>query len=801
MSFKRTSIASAVALCAMTTIGSAHAREASDPAGNPAGTATDTNGLQSVIVTGTRGSNRTQFDTMAPVDVFTREDIAAVESSDLNDVLAQLVPSYVVQRLPMADGQVFVRPATLRGLSPDQTLVLVNGRRFHRSALLGARGAQAPDLAQIPTSAIKRIEVLRDGASAQYGSDAIAGVINIILDDSVGTEVSVRHAQYGETDGKANEVNARTGFSVGDGGRLALFAELTRSDPTSRTRQRPDAVAFQAAHPALNVPNPVQRWGQPELESKRLGYNLTLPLGDVDVYSHGLFGTSSGTSDFNWRNPDTSTTAYNASSAFPGFNLRTLYPLGFSPQYSNEQDDVQLVAGVRGRFTERLSWDLSASYGRNRIDYDLANSINASMGPLSPTAFYLGRLSQAEKIAGANFNYELPLASLAQPVNIAFGLEARNETYSVKAGDPASYAVGPGAATGLDANANGAPGFSERQAGSWKQDSYAAYLDVEVPLTRRWSVGVASRYEHFSEFGSNVDGKVSARFAATPDFALRGSYSTGFRAPTPGQLNTSSTSQGLDTKTLLVFTSGRLANNDPLAVALGAQPLQPEKSKNLSLGFTWKSRAGFSGSVDVYDIKLADRFSTSASFTVPAGVANPLRYTSINYFTNDFDTTTQGIDIVGNYLRRVGEGKLNTTLAWNYNTTSVDGGKSSVATNAAQRTVFEERLPRQKATFSTTYDVGQWSALGRVRHYGAWTDSTGNATGDIFQRFGAIQFLDLAASFKVTDKQTLRFGIDNVLDKYPDEATFQASRGLIYSRNAPYDTDGRKLYVEYKVKF
>ncbi|WP_332877777.1 TonB-dependent receptor plug domain-containing protein [Massilia sp. S19_KUP03_FR1] len=792
MLFQRTSIASAVALFVITTVNPVHAQA-------PAPSA-DSAPLQSVIVTGTRGSNRTQFDTMAPVDVFTREDIAAVESSDLNDVLAQLVPSYVVQRLPMADGQVFVRPATLRGLSPDQTLVLVNGRRFHRSALLGARGAQAPDLAQIPTSAIKRIEVLRDGASAQYGSDAIAGVINIILDDSVGTEISVRHAQYGAGDGKANEINARTGFAIGDG-RLALFAELSQSDPTSRTRQRADAIAFQAAHPTLTVPNPVQRWGQPELESKRLGYNLTLPLGDVDLYSYGLFGTSEGTSDFNWRNPDTSTTAYNTSSAFPAFNLRTIYPLGFSPQYSNEQDDLQVAAGVRGRFSERLSWDLGASYGRNRIDYSLANSINASMGPASPTSFYLGRLTQEETVASANFNYELPLASLAQPVNIGFGAEFRNETYGVNAGDPASYTVGAGAATGLDANANGAPGFSARQAGSWKQDSYAAFVDVEVPLTRQWSVGVASRYEHFSEFGSNVDGKLSSRFAITPDFALRGSYSTGFRAPTPGQLNTSSTSQGLDTKTLLVFTSGRLANSDPLALALGAQPLKPEKSKNLSLGFTWKSQIGLSGSVDVYEIKLRDRFSTSASFAVPANVANPLRYTSINYFTNDFDTTTQGIDVVGNYLRRLGSGKLNTTLAWNYNTTSVDGGKTGVATNAAQRIVFEERLPRQKATFSTTYEQGQWSGLGRVRHYGSWTDSTGNATGDIFQRFGAIQFIDLAASYKINAKHTLRFGIDNVFDKYPDEATYQASRGLIYSRNAPYDTDGRNLYVEYKVKF
>ncbi|RJG11760.1 TonB-dependent receptor [Massilia cavernae] len=757
---------------------------------------------QSVIVTGTRGANRTQFDTLAPVDVFNRDEIAAVESNDLNDVLAQLVPSYVVQRMPMNDGQVFVRPATLRGLSPDQTLVLVNGRRFHRSALLGSRGAQAADLAQIPTSAIKRIEVLRDGASAQYGSDAIAGVINIILDDTVGTELSLRHSQYSEGDGAATGFRAKTGFALGDNGRLVLFAEVDKSDATSRTRQRPDAIAFQAAHPELNVPNPVQRWGQPDLESKRVGFNAKYALSDeLELYGHGLYGASEGLSDFNWRNPDTTTGVYRNSSVFPGWNLHSVYPLGFSPKYFNEQDDIQLVGGLRGYFSDRFRWDVSASFGRNSIDYTLSNSINASLGPNSPTSFYLGELSQEEKIVNANFNYELLVAALAQPVNIAFGTEFRNETYGVKAGDPESYAVGPGAASGLESNSNGAPGFSKRQAGEWGQDSYAAYLDVEVPLGERMNVGMAARYEHFSEFGSTVDGKLSARYTLTPNFALRGSYSTGFRAPTPGQLNTNSTNQGLDTKTLQIFTGGRLATNDPLAILLGAKPLKPEQSKNLSMGFTWKTPAGFSGSVDFYDIQLSDRFSTSASFAIPAGIDNPLRYTSVNYFTNDFDTTTQGVDIVGSYLTRVGAGKMNLTAAYNYNTTTVDSGRSSVATNVAQRTVFEERLPRQKATFSATYDLDKWSMLGRIRHYGSWTDNSGNATGDIFQRFGAMQFLDLAAGYQINKMHSIRFGIDNVTDEYPDEATFQASRGLIYSRNAPYDTDGRNLYVEYKVTF
>jgi len=759
--------------------------------------------LDAMIVTGTRGSNRTQFDTLAPVDVFSQEEIQAVESTDLSDVLAQLVPSFVVQRLPMADGQVFVRPATLRGLSPDQTLVLVNGRRFHRSALLGSRGAQGPDLSQIPTSAIKRIEVLRDGASAQYGSDAIAGVINIILDDSIGSEFTLGASEYAEGDGRARRFGARTGVGLGQAGVLSLFLlDYDTADATSRSRQRPDAIAFQNAHPELQVPDPVQRWGQPDLENRRLGFNLKLPFGQTaEAYAHGLYNSGEGVSDFNWRNPDGTASVYRPTAVFPGWDVRSLYPTGFSPKYGSDYDDLQLVAGVRGQFTPDLSWDVSGTYSRNRIEYTLDESINASLGPASPTAFYLGRLSQVEKNLNADFVYALPLAALPAPLNIAFGAEFREETYGVDAGDPASYAIGPGAAAGLAGNSNGAPGFGPDNAGRWSQRSHAAYVDVEAPVSARWNVGAAARYERFSSFGGTLDGKLSSRFEITPAFALRGSVSTGFRAPTPGQLYTTSTVQGLDTVTLQVFTSGRLSPNDPLARLLGARALKPEQSRTASLGLAWRNEAGLSGSVDLYDIKVTDRFSQSASFQIPAGVPNPMGYTSVSYFTNDFDTTTRGVDLVGSWVGDAGPGRLNLTLGWNYNRTQVDKGATSVATSQTQRVIFEERLPRQKGTFSANYDIGNWTVLGKLRHYGAWTDATGNATGDIFQRFGDMQFFDLAVAYRFNAGNSLRIGADNLFDRYPDEAVFQASRGLVYSRNAPYDTDGRNVYAEYRVAF
>ncbi|MDR6990186.1 TonB-dependent receptor [Luteimonas sp. 3794] len=768
----------------------------------PATPTSSTSDLDAVIVTGTRGSTRTQFDTMVPIDVFTEEDVRRVESSDVNDILAQLVPSFVVQRLPMADGQVFVRPATLRSLSPDHTLVLVNGRRFHRSAMLGGRGAQAPDLSQIPASAIKRIEVLRDGAAAQYGSDAIAGVINIILDNSTGGSAALNLSEYSEGDGTAWSAEFGYGFTLGDAGVLRLFGERGSSDPTSRSRQRPDAIAFQAAHPELDVPDPVQRWGQPELEHTRLGFNLELGLGETTtLYGHGLYGESDGLSDFNWRNPDTNSELYRQTPVFPGWDLRTVYPVGFSPAYGNESQDLQLLAGLRGMLGDALDWDASVSHGRSSIDYTLANSINGSLGPDSPTAFYLGNLEQKETNLNLDFVYQWALPALDAPVNVAFGAEHRKETYAVSQGDAASWAVGPGAAAGLAPNASGAPGFSAAQAGSWGQTSNAAYVDVEVPLGARFALGGALRYEDFSEFGDTLNGKLSARWELADGLALRGAWSTGFRAPTPGQLYSTSTTQGLDTVTLLVFNTGRLSPDDPIARSLGAQALRPEESESATMGLAWQGAAGFSGSLDVYRIAVDDRFSSSPSQVVPANLPNPMRYTSVYWFTNDFDTVTRGVDLVAHHRSRATYGELGLTLAWNHNKTEVASGSTGVATNPNQRRVFEERLPRNKGSFTASLSQERWDWMARARYYGAWTDSTGNATGEIFQTFGDMLMFDVAATWNMSETLSLRLGADNVFNRYPDEAVFQASRGLIYSRNAPYDTDGRNVSARLRLEF
>lgn len=764
--------------------------------------------IESVIVTGTRRTERTVFDSTAPIDIVSFNDINNTASEDLSDVMAQLVPSYKVQRLPMADGQVFVRPATLRALSPDHTLVLVNGKRRHRSALLGGNGAQSPDLAQIPTFAIGRVEVLRDGASAQYGSDAIAGVVNIILDTNTSFRSFAQYSEYSEGDGENTRIGVKGGTTLGSAGFITSALEYSNAERTSRSRQRPDAIKFQADHPNVTVPNPVQNWGQPETETMRFMFNSEYALsGSLNAYSFGSYGTGEGLSDFNWRNPD-STSAFNITSVFPGFDLRSTYPAGFSPQFGQEDVDKSFTAGIRGELSPALTWDLSMGYGSNKIDYNMSNSINASLGPQSPTAFDIGSLQQSELNVNLDFAYEFDFGT-PSPSSLAFGLERREETYKIGVGEVASYAIGPGANVGLPSGSNGFPGFSPDQAGESDQISLSAYVDLEVPVSEALTFGVAGRYEDYSEHDDRIfTGKITGRYALAENLALRATMSNGFRAPTPGQLFSERTSQGLDTVTLNIFTNGRFSPVGEVAsivtqrAGVDIKPLDAEESTNFSAGVVYRNDYGFSSSLDFYRIDVDNRFGTSTSYTlsnaeraqlIALGVPGGEGITRVNFFQNDFDTRSQGIDLVLGYGMELGAGQLALSSSFNYNKTEVVGG--SFEDNDTNRIRFEKNLPQRTLNLTANYAIGAFDFLGRVRYYGNWTDFSFNATGDIHQDFGAESFTDVSATYNVNDNIALRFGAENVFDQYPDEADFQANRGLIYSRNAPYDTDGRSVYL------
>ncbi|MDB5457652.1 MAG: TonB-dependent receptor [Caulobacter sp.] len=760
-----------------------------------------------VVVTGTRRLDRTAFESTAPIDVVSADALRNTVSDELMDKLAATTPSFNVQRLPAADGQAFARPATLRGLSPDQTLVLVNGKRRHRSAVLGGRGQQGVDLATLGVSGIDRIEVLRDGASAQYGSDAIAGVINIILSDRAGFTGYAQSGQYYQGDGAKTQIGARYGLAFGHGGSLVGAVDYTDSAATSRSRQRPDAIAFQAAHPDIPVPNPVQRWGQPDRTVWRGTLNGVLPLTDtLDAYAFATYSDLHGVTDFNWRNPATDT-SYKTSPLFPGWTLSSLYPAGFSPAFGQDETDYGVNGGLRGEALG-FAWDLSAGYGRDAVDYFLRNSINASFGPASPTAFDAGSLIQEEKTLNLDASRPLAWSFLAKPANLALGLEARQETYQIKAGDRYSWDVGPGGAAGLPGGSNGFPGYAPSQAGSWDQTSYAGYVDLDLPLTDKLGVDVAVRHEDFSEFGATTDGKIAARYEITPNFALRGAVSTGFRAPTAGQINNTRTSQGLNTTTLLLFTAGRLSPISPVSVLLGGKPLQPEQSKNLSFGAVWR-RDGFTASVDYYRIDVDSRFASSPNFAVtPAikaqllalGVPGADSLTSVSYFTNAFDTRTQGLDVVGTWRGEVLGGKAGVTAAWNWNDTKVTRSKTTEV-SVLSKINIEDGLPQNAANLSVDYAKGRFSGLARVRYSGEWTDAQANGATDLIQKFSGKALVDLSLSAQLTTALKLTVGAENLFDTYPDEATFQASRGLIYSRNAPYDTDGGLYYARLTATF
>ena len=757
-----------------------------------------------VIVTGTRRIDRTLFEASAPVDVVSGQSLEAVVSDQVADKLVAITPSFNVLRNPTADGQQYVRPATLRGLAAHHTLVLVNGKRRHRSAFLSG-SVQAPDLATIPSSALKRIEVLRDGASAQYGSDAIAGVINLILSDEAGFSGSAQASQYYEGDGRLLEVTLRHGFRLGEDGHLNLNFAYSDAEPTSRTRQRPDAIAFQAANPTLAVPNPVQRWGQPKRETQRWAYDMALPLTQgVELYSFATYAKSEGVNDFNWRNPATDG-AYRASTVFPGFNLRSIYPTGFSPQFGQFEDDYQLDGGLRGEVANGPTWDLHASQGKDRIEYFLNNSINASLGPASPRNFRPGMLIQRETNLNADFAWPLQIG-LSEPANLAFGAERRIEEYEIEAGDEASWKVGPGAATGLPSGSNGFPGYGPTQAGQWDQKGWAGYADLDLKLTQAFSAGAAIRYEDYSTFGSTTNYKVSGRYEFTPEMALRATWSTGFRAPTPAQLFSTRTSQGLDTTTLQLFTSGRLSPVSPVAQFFGATALKPEQSQNLSVGGVFRS-GGFNASVDFYRIKLEDRLGSSQNFSVtPAiraqllaqGVPGADQLTSLNFFTNAFDTRTQGVDVVASYRATVGPGAMTLTGAVNWNQTRVTRAAATVT--ALNRINLEDGVPATAGNATLDYVMGSWTFMARGRYFGSWTDAQFQDSANLIQKFGARAFFDASVSVDVAQGVRLTVGGENLFDRYPDEATFQASRGLIYSRNAVYDTDGGRYYARVTFK-
>ena len=760
-----------------------------------------------VVVTGTRAGVEA-WESLSPVDVLGRTGLAAPVSDDFSDVLAGVLPSFFVQRRPLSDGAVFVRPYSLRNLSADHTLILVDGKRRHRSAMLNTGGSQSSDLSKIPTNAIQRVEILRDGASAQYGSDAIAGVINIITRDDAVAEAFAQYSQYYEGDGTQERFGLGGGARSPEGG-FRLSLDYSDAAPTSRARQRLDAIEYLADHPEADIADPVQKWGQPEREDIRALLTADQETALGQVYALAGASQGQGVTDFNWRSPATPS-VYAASVAFGDWSLSDIYPNGFTPQFGQEESDLSATLGLKGSASGGLSYDLSAGFGQNRIDYFLYDTINASMGPDSPTRFDAGGLRQQEYNLNADFQAQLPApASLTQPVDLAFGLESRLERYSIAAGDPESYEIGPGAVDGLTSGSNGFPGYTEAQAQAktYDQSSWAAYADAQAHPGERSQLGLALRFEEFDTFGSRLSGKLAYRRDLTSTLALRGTASTGFKAPTPAQTYSERTSQGVAPDTLDVFTNGRFSPTGPVADILRERadvdiaPLRPETSVNLSAGLVFRPLGNLVASADVYRIDVRDRIFTSESYTLDTaerarlaalGVPGGESITEVTFYQNSFDTRTSGVDLVLDYDRPLAGGDLSLGLSFNYNNTEVLN--ADFIGNPSRVDRFERLYPRFSTHASAGFVRGRMAFETRLRWIGPWVDYT-NQDASFIQEFGSEVFIDASVSVELNDRLTLRFGAENLFDEYPDEAVLEASKGLIYSRNAPYDTDGGQYYI------
>lgn len=796
----RSSLFLAASGAALLIAGAASAQEA--PASD-----TDATSVDDIVVTGSRVPSRSRLDTLAPVDVVTAETLSTRGTTEFAAALAQTVPSLTFARPSVVDGTDSIRPATLRGLSPDQTLVLLNGTRRHASALVNVngsigRGSAAVDLNAIPTGALDRVEVLRDGASAQYGSDAIAGVINLRLKEArEGGGASVTYGQYfttvetargerDETDGGTVTASAWQGLGLGSDGFLTLSAEYLNREPTNRSdydpRVTPTAITARA--------------GDPKVEQWTVFANAGKPL-NADWEAYGWAGYQDRDSE---------------SAAFPRLadnanNVPAIYPDGFLPKIAVNSQDLSLAGGVKG---EIAGWsaDISLVYGRNALDFRTEDSLNSTYGADSPTSFDSGGLTYDQLVFGADFARQFEVG-LSGPLNFAWGLEARREGYKIDAGQPESWNRGPlGSNTALAGGAQGFVGFQPSNEVDEDRDAVALYADVEIPLTEKFTVEGALRIEDYSDFGDAQTGKLAARYDFNPNFALRGSVSTGFRAPSLQQSFFTSTSSVIQNGA--VVETGTFPATSAVATALGARPLKPETSTNYSLGAVIRL-GDFDLTVDAYRIEIEDQIVLSElinrSFSGQvAGLLDPLGVQAARFFLNGVTTETEGVDIVGRYrLRTESAGNWDFTVAANVNDVSVTRLPTSSSVLNPVPTLFarsriltiEEGTPDTKVSTSADWSFGRWGATARATYYADVLQPGSTAASDYST--GAKTTVDLEGRFQVTDRIGVAVGVDNVFDEYPDfvPETLNSNGVLGFPYYSPFGFNGRYGYARLSVKW
>lgn len=769
----------------------------------------DATTLDQVIVTGTRVSDRTVAESSSPIDIITPEALQATGTTELATALARALPSLNFPRPAVTDGTSAIRPAQLRGLSPDQVLVLVNGKRRHVSALLNVngsigRGSSAVDLNAIPVAAIERVEVLRDGASAQYGSDAIAGVVNIVLKGSgAGGSLVVDAGQYSAGDGAQFQLSGDTGLRFGeDRGFVHVAGQVGQQDETNRAGPfqpfTPATLPDQGNNPGLG--EVAYLYGDPRVDAAAVSANAGFDFSDnLSAYATAMASNRDITSFAFYRSPN-----HSGQSAL----LAQFYPDGYVPEIAMLSQDRSLVAGLKGGNDDGWRWDVSYNYGYNHIGFRTRNTINYSLGTASPTSFDDGALEYTQNVVNADVTRLLDWG-LAYPATLSLGAEYRREKWNQSPGEPNSYNNG---------GAQGFQGFTPANSGHFDRDNYAAYLGLEADFTDRFSAGIAGRYEDYSDFGSETSGKLSARYAFSDAVALRGTVASGFRAPSLSQQHyqvvTSNYNGALDR----FFDSGTFPATSPAARALGAEPLTAETSLSYSLGLVLQPMERLYLTVDAYQIEVDDRIVLSSNLLVGTNPAAQALLenlgingvTALRYFNNAIDTRTRGIDVVGSYDVVLDSGKLTLTAGHNYNKTQItriapnptvlnELGTTFYRVGRDEQGRIEEGFPRDKTTLGANWDLERWGfALGATR-YGEFTtrvSETGNPALD--QTYGATWTVDASASFKPGDRWTLTLGADNLLDEYPDR-TIPANANhhqFPYSSQSPTGFNGAYAYAK-----
>ena len=788
----------------------------------------DTAAMDQVTVVGSRARNRTVFDSAVPIDRFSQREVEnALSSGEVGAALQALSPSINFPRIESSGASDSVRGIQLRGLAPDQVLVLINGKRRHASSVLDTEssfaGTVPVDVNAIPPGAIDHIEILRDGAGAQYGSDAVAGVINIVLKQgrsggSASASYGANHTSFEPTkqtltDGQTKIVDADYGVPLGDAGFLRFGAETRSRAPTQRAGFSDAGWTSWNATPADMALDGkvVFKSGDSHQNNNYLFYNAMLPLANgVDAYS---FAT------VNQRKSDGS-----AYFRYPGdpSNVLALYPNGYRPVTKGDMMDTSVVAGARFG-AAGWNWDLSARHGGNRFRYDVDNSANASLGAASPTNFHLATFDFNQNSLNADLTRELDLG-LGAPVNLAVGAEWMHETYQSSPGDPASYAAGP--VTDAPPGAQAGPGLRPQDAFDGSRSIRSVYADLESDITSRLLLGAAARYSDYSDFGSASTGKLSARYKISDGFLLRGSLSNSFRAPALVQTGFRFATLNFNSDGSALQTAALLPASDSLARTFGAQDLKPEKSTNLSLGMAWRPQRNTSVSLDAYRIKIRDRITRTSDLQSDAVTAylesiGRSDIQSVAFLANLLDTSTTGLDMVVNHDLPLAGGKLDLNAALNLNKTRLDQVHQSSAALAkidsslsllTDANLFRIRnaSPTSKLTLSADWQSANWGLQARATRFGALKDFSYDSDAPMIdgvnaQTFAAVWSVDLEAQYKLSKQLTLAVGADNVLDTYPQRVreTNNATYGgaLPYNFINPIGVNGAYYYARVRYTF